>query len=154
MSAPRPLLGAIAVVVRDGQVLLARRRKAPDAGLWGYPGGHVEAGETALMAAARELREETGVVARPLAYLTNIDVILPGPDSPPGAVGAEFSGVHFLLAAVLCRYEAGLPEPDDDVSECGWIDQELVLSGGLPMSDQVDTVLRLALAHPALTERG
>ena len=67
--ADRPKLGAIAVVVRNDHVLLARRGKEPDAGLWGFPGGHVELGETALQAAVRELREETGVEAHPLGYL-------------------------------------------------------------------------------------
>ncbi|MGR3804352.1 NUDIX hydrolase [Marinibacterium profundimaris] len=132
----RPLLGAIAVVVHEGHVLLARRVKEPDAGLWGFPGGHVELGETALAAAARELLEETGVTAQPVAYLTNIDVILPGPD------GA--TAVHYLLAAVLCRYEAGVPSPDDDVSDAAWIPVETVLSGDLPMSAQVDDVVTLA----------
>lgn len=137
----RPLLGAIAVVVHDGHVLLARRRKEPDAGLWGFPGGHVELGETALTAAARELLEETGVTAQPVDYLTNIDVIVAGPD------GA--TAVHFLLAAVLCRYEAGEPAPDDDVSDAAWIPVETVLTGALPMSDKVDLVVRLAQARMA-----
>ncbi len=58
-----PRLGAIAVLVRDDRALLVQRGKMPDAGLWGFPGGHVEPGETALAAAVRELREETGVRA-------------------------------------------------------------------------------------------
>ena len=48
-----PRLGAIAVVLHQGKVLLVRRKNPPDAGLWGFPGGHVDAGETALDAAAR-----------------------------------------------------------------------------------------------------
>ena len=135
----RPLLGAIAVLVHDGHVLLARRMKEPDAGLWGFPGGHVELGETALAAAARELLEETGVTARPIGYLTNIDVII------PDAAGG--TAMHFLLAAVHCRYEAGVPAPDDDVSDAAWIPVEKVLSRELPMSEDVDTVVRLALAR-------
>ena len=43
-------------------MLLIQRAKPP-VGLWSLPGGHVEFGETALEAAARELLEETGVVA-------------------------------------------------------------------------------------------
>ena len=70
-----PKLAALAVVIRGDHVLLAKRRNEPDAGLWGFPGGHVDLGETALDAATRELHEETGVTARPLQYLTNIDVI-------------------------------------------------------------------------------
>ncbi|MEM8731002.1 MAG: NUDIX hydrolase [Pseudomonadota bacterium] len=133
----RPVLGAIAVVVKDDHVLLARRRKAPDAGLWGYPGGHVEFGETALAAAGRELHEETGVVADPEAYLTNVDVILPETDSGPA--------VHYLLAAVRCRYVSGTPEGNDDVFEAAWIHIDQVLARALPMSEQVDRLLVLAL---------
>lgn len=123
------------MVLHDNHVLLARRRKAPDAGLWGYPGGHVEWGETALEAAARELHEETGVRADPVAYLGNADVIL------------ERDGVvhtHFLLAGVLCRYVSGTPVAADDVSDAAWIPVEDVLAHRLPMSAGVDDLLRLA----------
>ena len=57
----RPILGAIAVVYHRGEVLLIQRKTAPNAGWWGFPGGHVELGETAMEAARRELLEETGV---------------------------------------------------------------------------------------------
>ena len=66
--------GAAAVVLWRGHVLLARRINPPDAGLWGYPGGHVDPGETAFQAAARELLEETSVVATPLALLDTLHV--------------------------------------------------------------------------------
>ena len=73
----RPKLGALAVVVRGKDVLLVQRAKEPDLGLWGYPGGHFEFGETALVAAVRELHEETGVIAEAHSYLTQVDVIIP-----------------------------------------------------------------------------
>ena len=67
-----PRLAALAVTLDQGRnhVLLVQRRNPPDAGLWGFPGGHVEAGETALCAAARELAEETGVIATPVPIWT------------------------------------------------------------------------------------
>ena len=76
----RPKVAALAVVLREGHVLLVKRKNEPDAGLWGFPGGHVELGETGLDAAARELHEETGVIATPVAYLTNLDIITHDPD--------------------------------------------------------------------------
>lgn len=48
-----------------GQVLLVRYRS----GAWAFPKGHVEPGETLAQTAVREVREETGVVAVPLAPL-------------------------------------------------------------------------------------
>ncbi len=107
-----PKLGAIAVVWHEERLLLVKRKKDPNANTWGFPGGHVELGETALQAAARELAEETGVIGTPLRYLTNVDAITLGRD---GAV--QF---HYLLAAVLCQYESGTPQAADDASDAGW----------------------------------
>mgnify|MGYP001816252267 FL=1 len=107
----RPKLGAIAVVYHEGRILLVKRRNEPNANTWGFPGGHVELGETALDAASRELAEETSVVGTPLSYLTNIDAIT---WNEAGAV--QF---HYLLAVVACRYESGVPKAADDVSDAG-----------------------------------
>lgn len=54
---------AINVLVNDaGEILLLKRRedKAMGPGLWGFPAGHIEAGETPEQCARRELREEIG----------------------------------------------------------------------------------------------
>ena len=114
----RPKLGAIAVVHHEGRVLLVKRRNEPNANTWGFPGGHVELGETALDAAARELAEETSVVGTPLSYLTNIDAIT---WNDAGAV--QF---HYLLAVVACRYESGVPKAADDVSDAGWFTPDAI----------------------------
>lgn len=132
-----PRLGAIAVLVDGDRVLLALRGKAPDKGLWGFPGGHVEPGETALEAARRELHEETGVVATPVDYLTNVDVIRRDAE---GRVT-----VHYLLAAVLCADPVGTPQANDDAQDAAWFAVEQVRSGALPMSAQVAEVMELAL---------
>jgi 8-oxo-dGTP diphosphatase len=56
-----------ALLVRDGRVLMCHRRSDrewyPD--VWDFPGGHVEAGETAQVALRREVREELGIRIRP-----------------------------------------------------------------------------------------
>lgn len=63
-STPRTVIkAASACVWRGDEVLLAQRGKAHGRGFWSLPGGRVEAGETTLEAAARELLEETGVTA-------------------------------------------------------------------------------------------
>ena len=53
----------------EGRVLLVERGKPPGVGLWTVPGGRLERGETLVQAVAREVREETGVIAEvgPLA---------------------------------------------------------------------------------------
>ena len=131
-----PRLAAIAVVIHEDQVLLVRRMKEPDAGLWGFPGGHVEWGETALAAAARELAEETGVIAAPERYLTNVDVIVAREDSIQH---------HFLLAAVQCSYQSGVPQAADDVSDARWFNVSEL--GRMTTSANVDAVVRLATTH-------
>jgi len=56
------LVVAVALIDRDGRILLQRRRLGSEhGGLWEFPGGKVEPGETPHIAAAREIEEELGV---------------------------------------------------------------------------------------------
>jgi len=134
-----PRIGALAVVVQAGQVLLVQRSKNPDAGLWGFPGGHVEWGETVLQAAARELHEETGVTASPQHYLGNLDLLH---RDESGEIRA-----HYLLVGVACRFESGTPRAGDDALDAAWFPTERVLNGALPMSARVPELLAQALAR-------
>ncbi len=60
-SFPRPAVGV--VVIDRGSLLLVQRSKEPFRGYWAVPGGKVRWGESLRSAAAREVREETGLVA-------------------------------------------------------------------------------------------
>ena len=131
-----PQLGAIAVVLRGDHVLLVQRGKDPDRGLWGFPGGGVEWGETVAQAAVRELREETGVIAASGGLIGHSDVIQRDGDTVTH---------HYFLAAVSCQYLSGEPCAADDAADARWFPHDIVLKGELPMSRDVDRVLRLAL---------
>lgn len=53
-----------AIIEKNGKILLAQRDASSDqAGLWEFPGGKVEAGESQPQALARELDEELGIIA-------------------------------------------------------------------------------------------
>ena len=61
-ASAQPIVVTAALIERDGHLLLARRRvDAPRGGLWEFPGGKVEPGESEREALARELDEELGI---------------------------------------------------------------------------------------------
>jgi mutator protein MutT len=135
-ATPRPpIAAAIAVVLRGERLLLVRRSHKPDAGRWGFPGGKIEAGETVIAAALRELAEETGITAEPVEVLTAVDVI-----RRDGAVLH-----HYVLIAVLCRWSGGDGEAASDAEEIGWFD--LATLRGLETSADVERVALLALVR-------
>ena len=71
----RPLVGLGVVLLKADSVLLVRRGKAPAAGSWSIPGGAQRLGETAEQGARRELLEESGLAAGPMALVANVDSI-------------------------------------------------------------------------------
>ncbi|MGO2438923.1 MAG: pyrimidine (deoxy)nucleoside triphosphate diphosphatase [Serratia proteamaculans] len=61
-----------AIIEKNGKILLAQRDASSDqAGLWEFPGGKVEAGESQPQALARELEEELGIVASVGSYVAS-----------------------------------------------------------------------------------
>src|SRR5512136_2891052 len=84
MTSPLPLTFTLCFLTRADQVLLLKRRRSPNRGLWNGVGGQVEPGELPLAACLREGREETGyalVAARFAGILT-----WRGFETPPGGL--------------------------------------------------------------------
>jgi 8-oxo-dGTP diphosphatase len=97
-----PLVGVSAIVVRGEALLLARRRGAHGAATWSPAGGHVDAGEAPAAAAARELLEETGLVAATITAVGWTSDVF-------AAEGLHYVTLHHLVVA---DGEPALLEPD------------------------------------------
>lgn len=59
----RPKVGVGIILIKNGMILLGKRKGAHGTGYWSTPGGHLEFGETVEECAFRELAEETGLKA-------------------------------------------------------------------------------------------
>jgi ADP-ribose pyrophosphatase YjhB (NUDIX family) len=64
-----PGVGCGIVFIRDGHILLLQRKKSPETGAWGIPGGKIDFLETAEQAIRREALEETGLEAGEIKLL-------------------------------------------------------------------------------------
>jgi ADP-ribose pyrophosphatase YjhB (NUDIX family) len=102
-----PRLGASACVWKEGKVLLVQRAKPPR-GLWSLPGGQVEWGEPALVAADRELLEETGVTAKLTAFIGLYEIIR---QDPP---------FHYAIACYGGYWTAGEACASSDALAARW----------------------------------
>ncbi|WP_370227000.1 NUDIX hydrolase [Pararhodobacter marinus] len=127
-----PIPAVLAIVIRGDDILLVRRANPPDVGLWGFPGGKIDPGETLQTAALRELHEETGVTASARQIVTALD-----------AFDRDEAGTlrrHFILIAVLCDWIAGEPVAGDDALDARWVDLTGLPTSGLPLSRDVPEV--------------
>ena len=96
---PILLVVAVALVDADGRVLLQQRPPGKAmAGLWEFPGGKVEPGETPEAALVRELEEELGI-------RTHTSCLAPAAFASEG-----LGGRHLLLLLYVCRKWQGVPE--------------------------------------------
>ncbi len=107
-----PAPTASALVVRDGRLMLTRRARPPQEGMWDVPGGFVEPLEQPEDAVRRELLEETGL---------EIEV---------GALVGVFTdtygegGVATFNLYYAATVNSGVERAADDVSEIGWFPLE------------------------------
>ncbi|MFD2206891.1 8-oxo-dGTP diphosphatase MutT [Kiloniella antarctica] len=93
---PIVLVAAAALVDSDGRVLLAQRPEGKSmAGLWEFPGGKVEAGETPEQALVRELKEELGIDTRSSCL------------APIAFASHSYDDFHLLMPLFACRIWEG-----------------------------------------------
>lgn len=136
-----PKLGVSVSVWRDGKVLLVERAKAPR-GLWAFPGGHVEPGESLEAAAARELHEETGLTVRLEGLLGLYEVIR-----------RDTAGqltVHYVIACYMGHAGPGEPVAASDAAAAEWADPERLGAYALApnIADAVAKAKKLLSAQP------
>lgn len=97
------LVSAVALVDVDGRVLLSQRPEGKEmAGLWEFPGGKIDRGETPEIALIRELTEEIGINtwASCLAPLT--------------FASHKYENFHLLMPLFICRRWEGTPQPKEN----------------------------------------
>jgi len=77
MNTQRPKVGVGVLVVKDGKVLLGKRKGAHGEGTWSFPGGHLEGGESWEDCAHRETMEEAGIQIKNLRLFATINDVHP-----------------------------------------------------------------------------
>ena len=117
------LVTAVALVDADGRVLLAQRPEGKSlAGLWEFPGGKVEPGETPEAALIRELHEELGIDthASCLAPLT--------------FASHSYDEFHLLMPLFICRRWKGIPQPREG-QKLAWVRAKDLRNYEMPPAD-------------------
>lgn len=95
---PLLLVAACALVDQDGRVLITQRPEGKSlAGLWEFPGGKVEAGETPEETLIRELHEELGIETKPACL------------APLTFASHDYENFHLLMPLYVCRRYSGMP---------------------------------------------
>ncbi len=111
----RPVVGVGAIITRGDAVLLVRRGREPQKGIWSIPGGVLKVGETLEEGVRREVREEVGIEVRVVERVEVVERIL------PDATGKlEY---HYILIDYLCEPTRGTLQAADDAAEAAWVER-------------------------------
>lgn len=117
------LVSAVALIDTDGRVLLAQRPEGKSmAGLWEFPGGKIEQGETPEVALIRELEEELGIntwqsCLAPLTFASH-----------------SYETFHLLMPLFACRKWEGTPQSKEGQT-LKWVKPNDLKSYPMPAAD-------------------
>ena len=117
------LVVACALVDADGRVLIAQRPEGKQlAGLWEFPGGKVEKGETPEACLIRELREELGIETQEACL------------APLTFASHSYDDFHLLMPLYVCRRFSGIPRPVE-VQALKWVRPARLRDYPMPPAD-------------------
>lgn len=121
---PLLLVAACALVDTDGRVLLARRPEGKKmAGLWEFPGGKLNPGETPEAALIRELKEELGIDVAAACL------------APFAFASHDYEGFHLLMPLFVCRRWKGIPMPRENQA-LAWVRASKLTDYEMPPADK------------------
>jgi 8-oxo-dGTP diphosphatase len=139
-SINQPRLGVGVFVIKKGKFLMGMRKGSHGTGMWSVPGGWLEYGETLEAAAAREVKEETGMRISAVSFHTLTNNIFQDED------------IHSLTAWMTSGWVSGDPtilEPDKFIDQ-RWFDLDTLPS---PLFLPWDDFLKNAEAVAELGQR-
>lgn len=124
VAKPIILVSACAVVDQDNRVLIAQRPEGKSmAGLWEFPGGKVEDGETPETALIRELEEELGVETKETCL------------APLTFASHSYETFHLLMPLFICRRYWGVPQPREGQA-LKWVKAKNLRDYEMPPADE------------------
>jgi 8-oxo-dGTP diphosphatase len=117
------LVSAVALIDPEGRILLAQRPPGKSlAGLWEFPGGKVEPGETPEQALIRELQEELGID-------TQVSCL-----APLTFASHSYPDFHLLMPLFACRRWQGIPSPREGQT-LAWVRPDRLRDYPMPPAD-------------------
>jgi len=118
------LVVAVALVDADRRVLIAQRPQGKSmAGLWEFPGGKVEAGETPEAALIRELEEELGIQTKTACL------------APLSFASHSYENFHLLMPLYVCRKWQGIPQAKEHIA-LKWVRPQALRDYPMPPADE------------------
>lgn len=118
------LVAACALIDADGRILLAQRPEGKSlAGLWEFPGGKVEPGETPEASLVRELHEELGITTK-VACL-----------APLTFASHTYEKFHLLMPLYVCRRYEGIPHGKEGQA-LKWVKSQALRDYPMPPADE------------------
>ena len=113
-----PMVGVGAIIVRNGKILIVKRKSEPGKGRWSVPGGLVELGETVGQTVKREVKEECSLDVE-------VDRLIDVVDSLTKDEEGNIK-YHFVILDFFVKLKGGELKAGDDAEEAKWVPLEEV----------------------------